>query len=182
MSMVSCSFHPEVAVVYETHIGPSLLLFPFLSHFPKSLFIADSCTNKSWGMSNGGSGMLPPHVSTNLKSKWSNRCEEYWSNPCYFLSPSKAALVSLFLSHLLPSLFNFSVEEAASCRRDRLPKSISSKPKLDHPNLAKAARQHPYGYALYMPLVHLLLRLSHSKLAALRTSVVALAGFGSQCP
>jgi hypothetical protein len=103
-------------------------------------------------MSNGDSGMLSPHVSTNLKSKWSNMCEEYWSNPWYFLSPSKAALVSLFLSHLLPFLFTFSVEEAASCRRDRLPKSTSSKPKLDHPNLAKAARQHPWSYALYMPL------------------------------
>jgi hypothetical protein len=94
-------------------------------------------------MSNGGSGMVLPHVSMNLKSKWSNRCEEYWSNPWHFLSPSKAILVFLFLSHLYPSLFTFGVEEAASCRRDRLPKSISSKPKLDHPNLAKAARQHP---------------------------------------
>jgi hypothetical protein len=28
------------------------------------------------GISNGGSGMLPPHVSINLKSKWNNRCEE----------------------------------------------------------------------------------------------------------
>jgi hypothetical protein len=105
------------------------------------------------GMSNGGSGMLLPHVSTNLKSKWSNRCEEYWSNPWHFLSPSKATLVSLFLSHLYPSLFTFGVEEAASCRRDRLPKSISFKPKLDHPNLAKAAKQHPWDYALYMPWV-----------------------------
>jgi hypothetical protein len=33
------------------------------------------------GMSNGGSGMLLPHVSTNLKNKWSNRCEKYWPNP-----------------------------------------------------------------------------------------------------
>jgi hypothetical protein len=102
------------------------------------------------GMSNGGSGMLLPHVSTDLKSKWSNRCEEYWFNPWHFLSSSKAALVSLFPSHLFPSLFTFCVEEAASCRRDRLSKSISSKPKLDHPNLAKAARQHPWGYALYI--------------------------------
>jgi hypothetical protein len=54
----------------------------------------------------------------------------------------KVALVSFFLSHLLPSLFTFSVEEAASCRKDRLPKSTSSKPKIDHLNLAKAARQH----------------------------------------
>jgi hypothetical protein len=65
-------------------------------------------------------------------------------------SPSKATLVFLFLSHLLPSFFTFSVEEAA-CRRDRLPKSTSSKLKLDHPNLAKAARQHPWSYALYLP-------------------------------
>jgi hypothetical protein len=72
------------------------------------------------------------------------------------LSPSKAALVSLFLSQLFSSLFTFCVEEAASCRRDRLSKSISSKPKLDHPNLVKVARQHPWGYALYMPSVHLL--------------------------
>jgi hypothetical protein len=50
------------------------------------------------------------------------------------------------------SLFTFCVEETASYRRDRLSKSISSKPNLDHPNLAKAARQHPWGYALYMPL------------------------------
>jgi hypothetical protein len=69
----------------------------------------------------------------------------------FSLSLSKAALVSLFSSHLFPSLFTFCVEEAASYRRDRLSKSISSKPKLDHPNLAKAARQHPWGYALYMP-------------------------------
>jgi hypothetical protein len=103
------------------------------------------------GMSNGGSGMLLPHVSTNLKRKWSNRCEKYWSNPWHFLSSLKAALVSLFPSHLFTSLFTFCVEEAASCRRDRLSKSISSKPKLDHSNLAKAARQHPWGYALYMP-------------------------------
>jgi hypothetical protein len=103
-------------------------------------------------MSNEGSGMLPLHVITNQKSKLSNRCEEYWSNPWYVLSPLKAALVSLFLSHFFPSLFTFNVEEAASCRRDRLPRNTSSKPKLDHPNLAKAARQHPWGYALYMPL------------------------------
>jgi hypothetical protein len=58
-------------------------------------------------------------------------------------SLSKAALVSLFVSHLLPSLFIFSVEEAASCRRDHLSKSTSSKPKLNHLNLAKVARQQP---------------------------------------
>jgi hypothetical protein len=104
-------------------------------------------------MSNGGSGMLLSHISMNLKSKWSNKCEEYWSNPWHFLSPSKAALVSLFPSHLFSLLFTFCVEEAASCKRDRLSKSISSKPKLDHSNLAKAARQHSWGYALYMPLL-----------------------------
>jgi hypothetical protein len=60
-----------------------------------------------------------------------------------FSLSSKAALVSLFVSHLLPFLFTFNVEKAASCRRDHLPKSTSSKPQLDHPNLAKAARQHP---------------------------------------
>jgi hypothetical protein len=54
---------------------------------------------------------------------------------------SKAALVSLFPSHFFLSFFTFYVEEAASCRKDRLSKNISFKPKLDHPNLTKAARQ-----------------------------------------
>jgi hypothetical protein len=55
---------------------------------------------------------------------------------------SPSALISLFLSHLLSSLFTFSVEEATSSRRNHLLKSTLSKSKLDHPNLAKAARQH----------------------------------------
>jgi hypothetical protein len=32
-------------------------------------------------MSNEGTSMLLLHVSTNLKSRGSNGCEEYWSNP-----------------------------------------------------------------------------------------------------
>jgi hypothetical protein len=53
--------------------------------------------------------------------------------------------LSYFLSFRLtfPPLFTFSVEEAFSYRRDCLPKSISSKHKLDHPNLIKVARYHP---------------------------------------
>jgi hypothetical protein len=58
-------------------------------------------------------------------------------------SLSKVALVFLFLSYLFRSLFTFCVEEAASCGRDHLSKNISSKPKLNHLNLTKAARQHP---------------------------------------
>jgi hypothetical protein len=51
----------------------------------------------------------------------------------------------LFLSfpHLFPSLFTFSVEEAASSKKDCLSKNTLSMLKLDHPNLAKAARQYP---------------------------------------
>jgi hypothetical protein len=52
------------------------------------------------GKRNGGSGMPLPHV-TNLKSRWSNWCEEYWSNIRHFLSLSKVTLVFLFFSHLL---------------------------------------------------------------------------------
>jgi hypothetical protein len=103
------------------------------------------------GMSNGGSGMLLPHINMNLKSKWNNRCEEYWSQFITLSLSLKSCFSSLFSSHLFPSLFTFCVEEPASCRRDRLSKSISFKFKLDHPNLDKAARQHSWGYALYMP-------------------------------
>jgi hypothetical protein len=140
----------------ETPFPPTILFVYSLLHhdifsihifYYQCLFYLAMLGHEQWG-----SGMLLPHVSTNLKSKWSSRCEEYWSNPWHFLSPSKTALVSLFSSHLFLPLFTFCVEETASCRRDRLSKSISSKPKLDHPNLAKAARQHSWGYALYMLL------------------------------
>jgi hypothetical protein len=73
-------------------------------------------------MSNGGSGMLPKKVNRAIGVKNIGLTHDIFSFP------------SLFLSHIFPSLFTFCVEEAASCRRDRLSKSISSKPKLDHPN------------------------------------------------
>jgi hypothetical protein len=67
------------------------------------------------------------------------------------LSPLKVVLVSLFPSHLFPSIFTFRVEEAASCRRDRLSKSILSKPKLDHPNLGENIQWYHTSHATIVP-------------------------------
>jgi hypothetical protein len=55
---------------------------------------------------------------------------------------SKAALASLFLSQLFLSLFTFTAEGSASCTRDHLPQRTSLEPGLNHPNQAKAAREH----------------------------------------
>jgi hypothetical protein len=63
-----------------------------------------------------------------------------------------------------PPFFLFRVEEAASCKRDRLSKSTSSKSKLNYPNLTKAVRQHLWDYALYMPLLSWCYSISRSQL------------------
>jgi hypothetical protein len=75
---------------------------PSLSFLSISIIIFSVRSKQPQGMSNRGSGMLLPHISTNLKSKWNNRCEKYWSNSWHFLPSSKVCLVSLFTSHLFP--------------------------------------------------------------------------------
>jgi hypothetical protein len=46
--------------------------------------------------------------------------EENCHNSLHYLSPSKASLISLFVSHLFSSLFNFIAEETASLKGHHL--------------------------------------------------------------
>jgi hypothetical protein len=85
-------------------------------------------TGRCEGMSNRGSDMLLPHINTNLKNKWSNRCEEYWSNLWHFLVSLKAALVSLFFSHLFPPSSLFVLKRQP-------PAEETASPKVYHPSL-----------------------------------------------